>query len=100
VWLRLYQSDIGQEPPSGRVIRCGGHGVDPSGRLTYHAARAMLVRARPTLGATGRCTTSGTRAAYRMARDPQLPFGRCGSGCSARSFVDDAAVPDIRCLAM
>ena len=74
VWLRLYQSDIGQEPPSGRDDPLWWTRRRPFRPLTYHAARAMFGRAAATLGANWTLHDLRHTAAYRMARDPQLPL--------------------------
>jgi integrase len=42
--------------------------------LTYHAARAMFARAADALGANWTLHDLRHTAAYRMARDPQLPL--------------------------
>ena len=42
--------------------------------LTYHAARAMFARAAGALGANWTLHDLRHTAAYRMARDPQLPL--------------------------
>jgi integrase len=42
--------------------------------LTYHAARAMFTRAAGALGANWTLHDLRHTAAYRMARDPQLPL--------------------------
>jgi len=42
--------------------------------LTYHAARAMFVRANKMLGANWSLHDLRHSAAYRLARDPQMPI--------------------------
>jgi hypothetical protein len=74
VWLRLYQSDVGEEPPSGRDDPLWWTRRRPLRPLTYHAARAMFGRAAATLGANWTLHDLRHTAAYRMTRDPQLPL--------------------------
>ncbi len=42
--------------------------------LSYHAARAMFTRANQELGANWSLHDLRHTAAYRMARDPQMPL--------------------------
>lgn len=74
VWLRLYEAEM-----DGLV----GAGVDqplwwtlrrPFRALNYHAARAMFVRANAALGANWTLHDLRHSAAYRMARDPEMPL--------------------------
>jgi integrase len=46
----------------------------PFRALTYHAARAMFVRANASLGANWTLHDLRHTAAYRMARDPDMPL--------------------------
>jgi integrase len=46
----------------------------PFRTLAYHAARAMFVRANDSLGANWSLHDLRHTAAYRMARDPQMPI--------------------------
>ena len=74
VWLRLYQSDVGEEPACGRDDPLWWTRRRPLRPLTYHAARAMFCRAAATLGANWTLHDLRHTAAYRMTRDPQLPL--------------------------
>lgn len=74
VWLRLYQQQMhglvpaGADDPLWWTLRC------PFRPLTYHAARAMFVRANKALGANWSLHDLRHSAAYRLARDPQTPI--------------------------
>jgi integrase len=73
VWLRLYQAEIdlelaGPDDPLWLTRR------QPFRPLTYHAARAMFGRAGAALGADWTLHDLRHTAAYRMARDPELPL--------------------------
>ncbi|XVS30978.1 tyrosine-type recombinase/integrase [Microbispora siamensis] len=74
VWLRLYQAQMhGLVPASGDdplwwTLR------RPFRRLSYHAARAMFVRANAALGSNWTIHDLRHSAAYRMARDPHMPL--------------------------
>ena len=74
VWLRLYQAQTpgrcrpGRDDPLWWTLR------RPFRPLTYHAARAMFTRAAAALGANWTLHDLRHTAAYRMARDPQLPL--------------------------
>lgn len=74
VWLRLYQAEIdglvagsSNEPLWWTLRR-------PHRALNYHAARAMFVRANAVLGANWTLHDLRHTAAYRMARDPDIPL--------------------------
>ncbi|MDQ6837229.1 MAG: site-specific integrase [Actinomycetota bacterium] len=74
VWLRLYQAQMeglvsmtADEPLFWTLRR-------PFRRLNYHAARAMFTRANAKLGANWTLHDLRHTAAYRMARDPQMPL--------------------------
>ncbi len=74
VWLRLYQAEIDglvagtlNEPLWWTLRR-------PLRALNYHAARAMFVRANAVLGADWTLHDLRHTAAYRMARDPEIPL--------------------------
>ena len=72
VWLRLYQAqmeDLGPirlDDPLWWTLR------RPLRPLSYHAARAMFVRANAALGANWTLHDLRHTAAYRMARDPAM----------------------------
>jgi site-specific recombinase XerC len=74
VWLRLYQSEIDQEVPTGRDDPLWWTRRRPFRPLNYHAARAMFARASAALGANWTLHDLRHTAAYRMARDPALPL--------------------------
>jgi site-specific recombinase XerC len=74
VWLRLYQCGIGPDQPTGRDDPLWWTRRRPFRALTYHAARAMFDRAAGALGANWTLHDLRHTAAYRMARDPQLPL--------------------------
>jgi site-specific recombinase XerC len=74
VWLRLYQAQMqslvslaADEPLFWTLRR-------PFRRLNYHAARAMFTRANGALGANWTLHDLRHTAAYRMARDPEMPL--------------------------
>ncbi len=74
VWLRLYQEEMrglvpcGPDDPLWWTLR------RPFRQLSYHAARAMFGRANAALGANWTLHDLRHSAAYRMARDPQMPI--------------------------
>jgi site-specific recombinase XerD len=74
VWLRLYQAQtqglvsMGRDAPLWWTLR------RPFRPLTYHAARAMFTRANAALGANWTLHDLRHTAAYRMARDPEMPL--------------------------
>jgi site-specific recombinase XerC len=74
VWLRLYQSEIDQEIPTGTDDPLWWTRRRPFRPLNYHAARAMFARAAAALGADWTLHDLRHTAAYRMARDPALPL--------------------------
>jgi integrase len=74
VWLRLYQAGHDQALPVGRDDPLWWTRRRPFRPLTYPAARAMFGRAAGALGANWTLHDLRHTAAYRMARDPQLPL--------------------------
>ena len=74
VWLRLYQAQLfglapaGRDEPLWRTLR------RPFRALGYDAARAMFTRANAALGSNWSLHDLRHTAAYRMARDPQMPL--------------------------
>ena len=74
VWLRLYQAETdGLMPASGDqplwwTLR------RPFRRLSYHAAYRMFTRANAVVGTSWTLHDLRHSAAYRMARDPQMPI--------------------------
>ena len=100
VWLRLYQEEMRSLVPAGPASRCGGRLRRPFRPLAYHAARAC---------SSGPGTRSGSgwtlhelrhTAAYRMARDPELPLAdvilsfRVSQGCDLRRPVVDSVADE------
>jgi len=74
VWLRLYQHQIQDLVPAGRDQPLWWTLRRPFRRLTYHAAYRMFARANAALGANWSLHDLRHSAAYRMARDPQMPL--------------------------
>jgi site-specific recombinase XerD len=74
VWLRLYQAEMQGMVPAGRDQPLWWTLRRPFRPLTYHAARAMFVRAGALLGANWSLHDLRHTAAYRMARDPAMPL--------------------------
>jgi integrase len=74
VWLRLYQQQVhglvaaGPDEPLWWTLR------RPFRPLGYHAARAMFVRANTAVGTGWSLHDLRHTAAYRLARDPQMPI--------------------------
>lgn len=74
VWLRLYQAQLLGLVPAGRDEPLWWTLRRPFRRLGYDAARAMFARANAALGANWSLHDLRHTAAYRMARDPQMPL--------------------------
>jgi site-specific recombinase XerC len=74
VWLRLYQQQMHELTPAGSDDPVWWTLRRPFRQLTYHAARAMFVRANAALGANWSLHDLRHSAAYRLARDPQMPI--------------------------
>ncbi len=74
VWLRLYQAGMDGLAPEGRDQPLWWTLRRPLRALNYHAARAMFVRANASLGANWTLHDLRHTAAYRMARDPDMPL--------------------------
>ena len=74
VWLRLYQAEMQGKVPAGRDQPLWWTLRRPFRPLTYHAARAMFVRAGALLGANWSLHDLRHTAAYRMARDKNVPL--------------------------
>jgi integrase len=74
VWLRLFQAQLAGLVPAGRDDPLWWTLRKPLRPLTYHAARAMFTRANAVLGANWSLHDLRHSAAYRMARDPQMPL--------------------------
>jgi site-specific recombinase XerD len=74
VWLRLYQQQMRGLVPAGPDDPVWWTLRSPLRQLTYHAARAMFTRANAALGANWTLHDLRHAAAYRLARDPQMPI--------------------------
>ncbi|MDQ0242453.1 tyrosine-type recombinase/integrase [Arthrobacter bambusae] len=74
VWLRLYQAQLAGLAPTGRDEPLWWTLRRPFRALGYDAARAMFTRANAALGANWSLHDLRHTAAYRMARDPQMPL--------------------------
>lgn len=74
VWLRLYQAQLTGLVPAGRDEPLWWTLRRPFRALGYDAARAMFTRANAALGANWSLHDLRHTAAYRMARDPQMPL--------------------------
>ncbi|MGH3070246.1 MAG: tyrosine-type recombinase/integrase [Streptosporangiaceae bacterium] len=74
VWLRLYQAQIGGLVPAGRDQPLWWTLRRPWRALAYDAARAMFGRANAALGSNWSLHDLRHSAAYRLARDPQMPL--------------------------
>lgn len=74
VWLRLYQAQVAGLAPVGRDEPLWWTLRRPLRPLAYDAARAMFNRANAALGTNWSLHDLRHTAAYRMARDPQMPL--------------------------
>jgi len=74
VWLRLYQAQLAGLVPAGRDEPLWWTLRRPFRPLRYDAARAMFTRANAALGSNWSLHDLRHTAAYRMARDPQMPL--------------------------
>lgn len=75
VWLRLYQQELWRNgAPQDAGAWLWWTLRRPWRRLTYPAARAMFGRANNLLGSNWTLHDVRHTAAYRMARDPELPL--------------------------
>lgn len=74
VWLRLYQHQIHDLVPAGADDPLWWTLRRPLRPLNYHAARAMFGRANEQLGANYSLHDLRHTAAYRLARDPDMPI--------------------------
>jgi site-specific recombinase XerD len=74
VWWRLYQAEFHGQLPTGRDDPLWWTLRRPFRALTYHAARAMFTRVNAALGANWSLHDLRHTAAYRMARDPDMPL--------------------------
>jgi site-specific recombinase XerD len=74
VWLRLYQAQLSGLVPAGRDEPLWWTLRRPFRALGYDAARVMFTRANEALGSNWSLHDLRHTAAYRMARDPQMPL--------------------------
>jgi len=74
VWLRLYQAQVQNLVPAGRDQPLWWTLRRPLRALSYDAARAMFTRANGPSGSNWSLHDLRHTAAYRMARDPQVPL--------------------------
>ena len=74
VWLRLYQAQVSGLVPADRDEPLWWTLRRPFRPLRYDAARAMFDRANAALGSNWSLHDLRHTAAYRMARDPQMPL--------------------------
>ena len=74
VWLRLYQAQLSGLVPAGRDEPLWRTLRRPFRALGYDAARAMFTRANAALDSNWSLHDLRHTAAYRMARDPQMPL--------------------------
>ncbi|MET8537974.1 site-specific integrase [Streptomyces sp. NPDC005065] len=74
VWLRLYQAQMHGLVPAGGDDPLWWTLRRPFRQLTYHAAYRMFRRANAALGANWSLHDLRHTAAYRMARDPDMPI--------------------------
>jgi len=74
VWLRLYQAQVADLVPAGRDEPLWWTLRRPFRLLGYDAARVMFTRANAALGSNWSLHDLRHTAAYRMARDPQMPL--------------------------
>ena len=74
VWLRLYQQQTHGLVPAGLDDPLWWTLRRPFRPLNYHAARAMFVRANDLVGSNWSLHDLRHTAAYRLARDPEMPI--------------------------
>ena len=74
VWVRLYECTLDASVPTGRDDPLWWTRRRPFRALAYPAARAMFTRVNQVLGANWSLHDLRHTAAYRMARDPQMPL--------------------------
>jgi integrase len=74
VWLRLYQQQMHELVRQGGDLPLWWTLRRPVRPLTYHAARAAFTPAQLALGSNWTLHDLRHTAAYRMARDPQVPL--------------------------
>jgi len=74
VWLRLYQAQMHGLAPAGPDDPLWWTLRKPFRQLAYHAALRMFTRAGDSLGKSWTLHDLRHTAAYRMARDPEMPL--------------------------
>jgi site-specific recombinase XerD len=74
VWLRLYQQQVHGLVPAGPDDPLWWTLRRPFRPLAYHAARAMFIRANDAVGTGWTLHDLRHTAAYRLARDPDVPI--------------------------
>lgn len=74
VWLRLYEAEMDGLVPTGRDEPLWWTLRRPFRALSYHAAYRMFARVNAVIGANWSLHDLRHSAAYRMARDPQMPL--------------------------
>lgn len=74
VWLRLYQARLDDLVPAGRDQPLWWTLRQPFRALSYHAAYRMFTRVNAALGERWTLHDLRHTAAYRMARDPDMPL--------------------------
>jgi integrase len=74
VWLRLYQAQMQGLVPAKSDDPLWWTLRRPFRQLTYHAAHRMFERVNALLGANWTLHSLRHTAAYRMARDPEMPL--------------------------
>jgi integrase len=74
VWLRLYQAELHGLVPFRRDDPLWWTLSRPIRQLSYHAAYRMFSRVNASLGANWSIHDLRHTAAYRMARDPDMPL--------------------------
>jgi integrase len=74
VWLRLYQAQLSGLVPAGRDDPLWWTLRRPLRRLSYHGAHRMFTRVNAALDVNWTLHDLRHTAAYRMARDPDMPL--------------------------
>ncbi|MEE1829429.1 tyrosine-type recombinase/integrase [Streptomyces sp. SP17KL33] len=74
VWLRLYQLEMDDAIPRGRLLPLWWTLRSPSSPLTYHAVHRMFERANAKAGTSATLHALRHTAAYRMSEDLSLPL--------------------------
>jgi integrase len=74
VWLRLYQAELQGRVPIGHDDPLWWTSTRPLRQLSYHAAYRMFTRLNSSLGTNWSLHDLRHTAAYRMARDPEMPL--------------------------